>query len=67
MDVDKLIALLSQVPFAILVAAYVLIRIEPILQRLAATEAAELELLRVLADYLLPPGKIPAALRSKNE
>lgn len=55
MDLKDLLQLASNFGFAALVAFYVLWRIEPILSRLVAIEAAELELVRL--GYVKELGK----------
>lgn len=46
MNVDHVIALLTQVPFAIIVAGYLLFRMEIVLNQLVINEATEIEILR---------------------
>lgn len=53
MDFDHVVVLLTQVPFAILVASYLLIRMERVLSQLAINEAHELEILRRLENYIV--------------
>jgi hypothetical protein len=52
MDIDTLIKLLQNFAFPVVVAAYLLVRIEPVLQRIAEVNAAQLELMRQLTDRL---------------
>ena len=55
LDSDTIVKLLANVPFAILVAAYVLLRIEPVLKHLVEVEIAETEILRIILYHLPLP------------
>lgn len=53
MTPDFIIQLIQNFGFPVLVATYLLIRIEPVLKQIAVTQAAQLELMRLFTDRFL--------------
>ena len=53
MDIQAIIQVMREFGFPVLVATYVLVRIEPVLRQIAVTQAAQLELLRLVTETLL--------------
>ena len=53
MTPDFILKLLQNFGFPVLVATYLLIRIDPLLRSIAATQAAQLELMRVFSVRFL--------------
>ena len=53
MDVDTIIKLLQNFGFPVVVAIYLLWRIDPLLRNISIAQAQQLELLRVLTERLI--------------
>ena len=53
MTPDFIIQLIQNFGFPVVVATYLLIRIEPVLKQIAITQAAQLELMRLFTDRFL--------------
>jgi len=53
MSLDDLIKLIQNFGFPVVVAGYLLWRIEPILRRIAESQAAQLEVMHLFADNYL--------------
>ena len=53
MDIAAAIQVIREFGFPVLVATYVLMRIEPVLRQIAVTQAAQLELLRLVTETIL--------------
>lgn len=53
MDINAAIQVIREFGFPVLVATYVLMRIEPVLRQIAVTQAAQLELLRLVTETIL--------------
>ncbi len=53
MTPEFIVQLIQNFGFPVLVATYLLIRIEPVLRQLQETQAAQLELMRLFSDRFL--------------
>jgi hypothetical protein len=59
MEPATFLRLISDLPFSMVMAFYLLVRIEPLLANIARTQAAQLEILRMLMDDDYQPPERP--------